>query len=1235
MTLNGTAWAPIGPSPINESGNPDNGMVSSIAINPNNPNVVYIGTAGGGVWRSRNGGTAWTPLFDRELALGIGEPAAIAIDPNNTDVVYAGTSQRVVLGTGNSGFFGSPDSSQGLYKSADAGNSWVRLGSGFPDGNVGSATTLIGQNINVVVVDPADSNTLYLGCSRGVFFSSDGGLNWTQGSDAAGDARSLVLDTSTPVGSRVLYTGLTGQGVFQSTDGGQNWTQILSGSTPVVASAVGAAPKGFSKVIVAIPPPASPPNVAGVQVLYVSLSGFGGAPDPVGVFQSTDQGGTWTQRTASGMPTRTQGGYSFHMAVDPASPGDGVNDIIYFGVVGQAKSTDSGSSFSGLSIPHADTHAWAFVPRPSLPSVVFCGNDGGVDRSDNGGSSWTALGGGGLQTGLVFNIDIKPDAIASEVVCALQDNGLLTTAGVASPEWSSPQGGDGFDVAYDGVTAGRVYGTSGFWPAPCTRVFFSNVDGTDFPSTVPSSQDISPYGTTSDQGCGIFPITTDPSNAGHVYVSGPQNLWQTQDGGSTWRKLAGFPGSGDVDVAAADGNNVVIAVGGQVFVTTNALATSGVTFTNITRNLPGRNVPRALFDPIDPTVIYAVLGGFNGFGTPGHVFRTTVGGTAWTDISPTVGSLAEPLDLPFNAIALDGTEVPTTIYAGTDLGVLRSVDLGASWSILDDIHFPRVPVTDLVLNQTAGVLCAGTYGRGVFKFTKPAGPSIAVELQDELSFGIVCGPTEYLTLTVDNVGGADLVISSVQRLMGSTDFSVLPTPATPLTVAAGESVTFTVVFTPSVPGVPAKAIIRIASNDPAAPFVDVAATGMQGTGTLATAIADGGSFGHTCVGSHTDEELTLDNAGECSLSISNITSSSADFLAPSVAAYPLVVAPGASTEVAIRFQPTSVGAKAGTIRIDSDDPLSPAFVVVTGDAPPPKLVLMMADKGSFGHCCARAFKDEPLTLSNSGKCTLTVSGITSSSGEFLVPEVLSYPLTIEPGNAVEVPIRFQPTSFGAHTATITVTSDDPAGPRTIQVSGDAPPGKLAITGSTYFGGVKCGRKVFRTIAVCNVGECDLHVSEVAFERRSRHWRLVHNPFPATLHPGSCLNVVLRYTARQSEPRPCELVIRSNDPEHPVREVEVIAWTRCCCWECCDACRTHRHCEEHHESCCAEHHRHCCHDERGHGERWHEEHRHGEHGHEEHRHGEHGHEERGYEQRGREHRPHEPQRRHEEDEEEDE
>ena len=118
------------------------------------------------MWRTRDGGVTWIPLFDRQLALGIGEPAALAIDPNNTDVVYAGTSQRIILGTGNAGFFGPPDSSQGLYKSTDGGSSWVQLGSGYPVENTGNAIDFLGQDINVVIVDPANSDALYLSLAR-------------------------------------------------------------------------------------------------------------------------------------------------------------------------------------------------------------------------------------------------------------------------------------------------------------------------------------------------------------------------------------------------------------------------------------------------------------------------------------------------------------------------------------------------------------------------------------------------------------------------------------------------------------------------------------------------------------------------------------------------------------------------------------------------------------------------------------------------------------------------------------------------------------------------------------------------------------------------------------------------------------------------------------------------------------------------------------------------------------
>jgi hypothetical protein len=1069
--LAGTVWTPIGPSPISQGGRQDNGLTSAIAINPNNGNIIYQGTAGGGVWRTLNGGVTWTPIFDRQIALGIGEPSAIAIDPNDTSIIYVGTSSRVT-----------PQARSGLYKSTDGGASCIRVGFGYPAGNIGNATQFVNQNINVIIVDPANSQTLYLSSSSGVFRSIDGGQNWTLGVGSNGDARSLVLDGSSPAGARILYAGITNRGVFRSNDGGQNWAQILGPATPQVVTAVGGTPgAGFSKAVVDLAPPISPPNPAGVQVIYVALSGRGGAPDPVGLFLSTDQGANWTQRGAVGMPGNTQGGYSFHMAVDPASPGDGSNDTVYVGCVGQGRSTDSGANFTGLAGLHADTHAWSFFRQLSpTPSVVYCGNDGGIYRSTDGGTTWVALNGGGLQTGLFYNLAVKPDATASVSLGALQDNGLQTTAGAASPGWDSPQGGDGWDVAFDGGTAGRAYGTSGFWsPAPCTRVWRSDDDGASWPF----ANEVTPWGTTTDAGCYLAPITCDPSAAGIVYASGNQNLWQSQDAGNNWRNIGPVPGN--ASVAPSNGNNVVVAVGSQVFVTTNALAATvgpptGVTFTNITRNLPNRNVQRVAFDPNDPTVIYAVLGGFNlGPGQTGHVFRTTIAGTAWQDISPA-------LDVPFGGLALDGADTPTSIYVGTDLGVLRSVDDGASWTVLDDIHFPRAPVTDLILSRQGGVLRAATYGRGVFEFRRPDWPSIAVNLENGLSFGTVCGGPEYLTLQIFNVGTKDLVITSVQRLMGSTGVSVLPSPGTPLVLAPGEEIDFTIQFTPTTPGMLETATIRIISNDPGAPIVDLAATGTGGVASLEVAIPDNGDFGDVCLGS---------------------------------------------------------------------------------------------------------FVDRGLVINNRGPCPLRVTGVTSSSVDFIPPQVSFFPLVVAAGDSVELPIRFQPHHLGGASATLTITSNDPTSPQTLAVSGFTPSGTLAVTGTGHFGPVDLGRRAERTVSICNVGKCDLHVLKVAFlpdpwkpgchdcdgcgcgcgcghENQHGHegghehahdhedhqecghqhqhdwdqccatFKIVSNPFPATVRPGSCLPVLIRFTPTCAGPKCCELLIETDDPETPKKIVYV-------------------------------------------------------------------------------------------------
>lgn len=146
-----------------------------------------------------------------------------------------------------------------------------------------------------------------------------------------------------------------------------------------------------------------------------------------------------------------------------------------------------------------------------------------------------------------------------------------------------------------------------------------------------------------------------------------------------------------------------------------------------------------------------------------------------------------------------------------------------------------------------------------------------------------------------------------------------------------------------------------------------------------TAIVDGGNFGNVCVNSFADEILTINNTGFSLLSVSNITSSSPDFLTPAVASYPLAIEPGGSVDVVIRFRPTSLGPKSATLTIFSNDLLGPHAIPVSGFAPAPRLVLAIANSGNFGRTCIGSFLDEPLILNNSGHCPLSITSITSSS----------------------------------------------------------------------------------------------------------------------------------------------------------------------------------------------------------------------------------------------------------------
>jgi hypothetical protein len=329
-------------------------------------------------------------------------------------------------------------------------------------------------------------------------------------------------------------------------------------------------------------------------------------------------------------------------------------------------------------------------------------------------------------------------------------------------------------------------------------------------------------------------------------------------------------------------------------------------------------------------------------------------------------------------------------------------------------------------------------------------PQIVVDLQDGLNFATVCaGAPAYRTLTVFNVGNADLIVDAVSNIAGSGDFTVLPNPTTPLTIESGDEVDFTIEFTPTTTAFET-ATIRIAGNDPVTPNLDVDATGTGGIAALETVIPDNGDFGNVCLGSFVDELLTINNSGTCPLLISDITASPG-FLAPSVLAYPLRVDSGDSIDVVVRFQPSNPGSTPGTITIVSNDPASPDVVVVKGAAPAPKANVIIANTGDFGEVRLGKFTDRDLVINNRGPCPLSVTGIVSAAPVvFVTPQVVSFPLTVDGGDSIAVPIRFQPTNRGSAASTLTILSNDPSSPAVVNVSGTAWP-PLPIVGSPIEG----------------------------------------------------------------------------------------------------------------------------------------------------------------------------------------
>ena len=360
------AWTSLGPAPIRGSfyGGTASGRVDAIVVAPNGE--IFIGSAGGGVWSSTDGGAHWVTHTDQvSSGLAIG---ALAVDPTDPQVIYAGTGEGESCGDC---FYGG-----GVLKSTDGGATWTVI-------NPGGMFT--GVDFTGLVVDPSAPQRLYASTSSGLYESSDGGASWAQPSTGTGDfsdaASAVVLDPAHPA---TVYLATPGVGIQESSDGGLNF-DTLAGGLP--------APATFGVTALAIGTPSSSyPNAD--QTLYAAVA-LNGATDPnnqgeLSMYKSTDGGASWNpvtsipaytnQSYAFGTGSADQASYDNTLAVSPADPSE-----VIAGGIAAIESTDGGTSWSNINgqnffgpnanVMHPDFHAAAFN---HAGSSVLLGSDGGV-----------------------------------------------------------------------------------------------------------------------------------------------------------------------------------------------------------------------------------------------------------------------------------------------------------------------------------------------------------------------------------------------------------------------------------------------------------------------------------------------------------------------------------------------------------------------------------------------------------------------------------------------------------------------------------------------------------------------------------------------------------------------------------------------------------------------------------------------------------------------------------------
>ena len=620
-------WRPIGPKTIAYG----NGRVNVIEVDPTDTNTIYIGAPSGGIWKTTDYGSNWTPMSDFLPTITV---SGISVNPLRPQTIYINTgdfNHWAAYGTG-------------VWKSTDGGVTWNTTGLSFDAVN----DFYRGGKIEV---NPNDTNIVLATSHGGLYRSTNAGATWTE------IINSDVEDFEFKPGNPSIVYAVSTSGFHKSTNAGASFASTATGLTGIGSA---------SRLQVAVTP-------ANANVVYI----VGGGSETQS-WKSTNSGNSFIVKHDGSTGNPLTGQIWYDMALD-ISPLDDTE--IYAAGVRVFRSTDEGLTYDNIhsgSGMHVDVHWVQF-----FGNTLYCGNDGGIYRSYDFGDTWNSLT-LGLQISQYYAFSCS-GIDTSRISAGAQDNGTHLRMGGT---WDRYAGGDGMETEIDYTNPDIIY--------------FSYQNGSFSKTINATATSFGIFGDVTEGGAWTTPFQIDPVDHNTVY-GGFENVWKSTDGGATSFPISSF-GGGFLDaikVAPSDPDIIYTSDNSTLYKTING----GTTWTTVSSSLPNNTISSIEIHPQNPDRVWL---SFETYSTGTKVYSTDNGGSTWTNIS---GALP---DFPAHRIIYQNGHPDDCLYLATENGVYYLDNTLPDW-IPHMTGLPNVYVEDIEIPRETNVLRIATYGRGVWE----------------------------------------------------------------------------------------------------------------------------------------------------------------------------------------------------------------------------------------------------------------------------------------------------------------------------------------------------------------------------------------------------------------------------------------------------------------------------------------------------------------------------------------